>query len=587
MRFQKRILLHYGIILFISVAVISVLHYQSTRKQSLSEEYSYLQTLASQMTRHLELQYSSMEEAAEALLSDPDMLDNLRILVTVPEESSYRQDAEKNINIKLNTYHIVKRYYRVIAYNQLGDIFASYDFDERKVAGIVPAAQEELTWQATGQRGKSVLLAPHTDPWGLKEQKRVYSLLKEVLGYKTFLEVQQTEESLEHIFSVYDEDIRVTAVFGEGKLLYGTRENIPRGYPDTELAGTTGVFEITSPATKATELVASSYSDLTGVTVMVAENKSVVFRKMSDSLWVEWAALVLFAGLFAFFLYQASKYIARPVNELREQMEKGNFENPEEQIHIENSMDEIKALANAYERVIKRLRESLLKEKSLSYLQLQAHYDLLQAQINPHFFHNVLNVISSRGLSMGDETICEMCESLAGMFRYATGNKVRYVPVRDEIGYLEQYLYLMKLRYCHKIQYSIEVEEELQTQMVPKIVFQPVVENSIKHGFNRHEDVMEIRIRGRIDREKNRWEMLFEDNGEGIDQDTIRQLEEGMAAMRRNIKDYQADNGMEIGGMGLLNAYARLILFLGDDVKLTLYGSEWGTRVVISAPVDL
>lgn len=567
MRFQKRILLHYGIILFVSVAVISVLHYQSTRKQSLSEEYSYLQTLASQMTRHLELQYSSMEEAAEALLSDPDMLDNLRILVTVPEESSYRQDAEKNINIKLNTYHIVKRYYRVIAYNQLGDIFASYDFDERKVADTVPAAQEELTRQATGQKGKSVLIAPHTDPWGLKEQKKVYSLLKEVLGYKTYLEVQQTEESLEHIFSVYDEDIRVTAVFGEGKLLYGTKENIPRGYPNAEL-------------------VASSYSELTGVTVMVAENKSVVFRKMSGSLWVEWGALVLFAGLFAFFLYQASKYIARPVNELREQMEKGNFENPEEQIHIENSMDEIKALANAYERVIKRLRESLLKEKSLSYLQLQAHYDLLQAQINPHFFHNVLNVISSRGLSTGDETICEMCESLAGMFRYATGNKVRYVPVRDEIGYLEQYLYLMKLRFCHKIQYSIEVEEELQTQMVPKIVFQPVVENSIKHGFNRHEDVMEIRIRGRIDREKNQWEMLFEDNGEGIDQNTIRQLEEGMAAMRRNIKDCQADNGMEIGGMGLLNAYARLILFLGDDAKLTIYGSGHGTRVVISAPVD-
>lgn len=567
MRFQKRILLHYGIILFVSVAVISVLHYQSTRKQSLSEEYSYLQTLASQMTRHLELQYSSMEEAAEALLSDPDMLDNLRILATVPGESSYHQDAEKNINIKLNTYHIVKRYYRVIAYNQLGDIFASYDFDERKVADTVPAAQEELTRQATGQKGKSVLIAPHTDPWGLKEQKKVYSLLKEVLGYKTYLEVQQTEESLEHIFSVYDEDIRVTAVFGEGKLLYGTKENIPRGYPNAEL-------------------VASSYSELTGVTVMVAENKSVVFRKMSGSLWVEWGALVLFAGLFAFFLYQASKYIARPVNELREQMEKGNFENPEEQIHIENSMDEIKALANAYERVIKRLRESLLKEKSLSYLQLQAHYDLLQAQINPHFFHNVLNVISSRGLSTGDETICEMCESLAGMFRYATGNKVRYVPVRDEIGYLEQYLYLMKLRFCHKIQYSIEVEEELQTQMVPKIVFQPVVENSIKHGFNRHEDVMEIRIRGRIDREKNQWEMLFEDNGEGIDQNTIRQLEEGMAAMRRNIKDCQADNGMEIGGMGLLNAYARLILFLGDDVKLAIYGSGHGTRVVISAPVD-
>ena len=102
MRFQKRILLNYFLLLVISVTVIAVLYWHASERRYASEEYAYLQTLAGQMTRQLELQYSSMEEAAESLLSDPDLLDDLKILATVPEGSSYRTDAEKNINIKLS-----------------------------------------------------------------------------------------------------------------------------------------------------------------------------------------------------------------------------------------------------------------------------------------------------------------------------------------------------------------------------------------------------------------------------------------------------------------------------------------------------
>lgn len=586
MRFQKKILLNYIALLFISVAVICVLYYNSAKTRYESEEYSYLLTLAGQMSQQLELEYNSMQEATESLLSDPAILDNLKILATVRDNDNYRAEAAKKINIRLNTYHIVKNYYRVLIYNGQGDIFASYDFDERKIRNSIPKEQEKWIQEATGRKGKTILLPPHKDPWSLANSQEVYGLIREILGYHLgYLEVLQTESSLERIFDIYDENIRVKAVFGQGKVLYG--EDTPEELAQRNelgLEGRTGICQLKNPVTKRNEIVASAYSELTGVTIFLSEDKQVVFGKMSGVLWIAFWILLLFVGVSAAFIICLSRNMARPINELREQMEQASFETMENGIHIENSMDEIRALANAYEQLLKRLKESLTNEKNLSYLQLQARYDLLQAQINPHFFHNVLNVISSRGLTMGDETICEICDSLSGMLRYATGNKTRYAAISEELEYLSQYLYLMKLRYQHKIEYTVEVEERMKSQMVPKIAFQQIVENSIKHGFNSKVDVMKIKVIGMVMEQDRLWRMEFYDNGEGIRRETVDRLNEEMQEMRENLLLRHQIVEMEIGGMGLLNTYARLVLFFGRDVGFEISGSGEGTKVVITAP---
>ena len=155
MRFQKKILLNYVAFLFISVMVICVLYYHSSRKRYVAEEYSYLTTLTGQMMKQLELEYSSMQEATESLLSDPAILDNLKILSSVPKDNNYRLEAKKKINIRLNTYHIVKNYYRVLIYNEQGDLFASYDFDNRKIRDAIPEEQKVWIGEATGIRGKT------------------------------------------------------------------------------------------------------------------------------------------------------------------------------------------------------------------------------------------------------------------------------------------------------------------------------------------------------------------------------------------------------------------------------------------------
>ncbi len=586
MRFQKKILIHYVMFLAASVAVIMAVYCRSSKRRFQSEEYSRLQAMAEQMAKQMELRYSSMEAAGEALLSDRDLLDALKILQAVPTDSGYRDDAIKQVTVKLNTYYIVKRYYRVVIYNEAGDVFASYDFDSRKVVDFVPKEQEVWTSQAEKLRGKAVLIPPHKDLWGIYDRGCTFGLLRGIVGYGAYLEVQQTEDILNQIFNTYDDNIKVIAMFGERDLFYNTagRETGER-YGQMGLEGKTGVFQVKNPQTGNREIVSAVCSDLTGMTILLIEDSRVVMQKMSGFLALTCSVVLLFAGVFTVFLYHISKRMAEPVNQLRQRMENITINNLEDSIYIENSIDEIKALSDAYGQVIKRLRESLIKEKNLSYLQLQANYDLLQAQINPHFFYNVLNVLSARGLSLGDETICQICDSLSGMLRYATGNRIRYASIEDEIGYVEKYLYLMKLRYQHRLEYTVNVGEDMKGQKVPKIVFQQIVENSIKHGFDSGRDIIKISIEGRLSKEKGQWEMRFQDNGGGISQKAAREIEERMARMRKTLTDNDTNIEMELGGMGILNTYARLVLFFGDGVDFSIKGDGEGTMVLIAAPV--
>lgn len=569
-----------------SVAVIMGIYWRSSKRRFQSEEYSRLQAMAEQMAKQMELRYSSMEAAGEALLSDRDLLDALKILNTVPTDSGYRDGAIKQVTVKLNTYYIVKRFYRVVIYNEAGDVFASYDFNSRKVVDSVPKEQEVWTCQAEKLRGKAVLIPLHKDLWGMYDKGCTFGLLRGIVGYGAYLEVQQTEDILNQIFNTYDDNIKVIAMFREGELFYNTagRETGER-YGQMGLEGKTGVFQIKNPQTGNREIVSAVCSDLTGMTILLIEDSCVVMQKMSGFLALMCSVVLLFAGVFTVFLYHISKRMAEPVNQLRQRMENITMENLEDSIYIENSIDEIKALSDAYGQVIKRLKESLVKEKNLSYLQLQANYDLLQAQINPHFFYNVLNVLSARGLSLGDETICQICNSLSGMLRYATGNRVRYASIADEIGYLEKYLYLMKLRYQHKLEYTINAEEAIKSQKVPKIVFQQIVENSIKYGFDSGRSIVKISIEGRLNREKGQWEMHFQDNGGGISQKNIEGIEERMAQMRRTLRNNDTNIEMELGGMGILNTYARLVLFFGSSMEFSIKGDGEGTRVLIAAPV--
>jgi two-component system sensor histidine kinase YesM len=176
-----------------------------------------------------------------------------------------------------------------------------------------------------------------------------------------------------------------------------------------------------------------------------------------------------------------------------------------------------------------------------------------------------------------DEEICGICEKLASMLRYAAGTSQRLVTIREELDYLEGYLYLLKTRYRDKLEYTITVEEAVLEQRIPKIVLQQFIENSITHGFKNSPRIMVLSVRGWT--AGDYWYMEVRDNGGGFSETGKAALEKRMAEIKNRVGE--ANLNLDIGGMGLLNIYTRFLILFGDNVIFRLANAAEGAVVTI------
>jgi two-component system sensor histidine kinase YesM len=267
-------------------------------------------------------------------------------------------------------------------------------------------------------------------------------------------------------------------------------------------------------------------------------------------------------------------------------MDQTNLDNTEELTYEQQGLpakfpadDEFVQLYQSYNQLIKRLNLAKHKEEQMSLLHLQSEFDALQAQVNPHFLYNVLNVISHQGLKSGNETICEICEKLASMLRYSAGTSRRLVTVREELDYVRHYLYLLKTRYLNKLSYEVNAQDEVMDQEMPKIVVQQLVENAVTHGYKDTSKIMLIEIKGWI--ENGFWYIEVKNNGDGFEPDKKAHLEQQILELRNRIQEENLN--VDIGGMGLLTIYARLLIVFGPAAVLKISESPEGTSVKIGA----
>jgi two-component system sensor histidine kinase YesM len=159
------------------------------------------------------------------------------------------------------------------------------------------------------------------------------------------------------------------------------------------------------------------------------------------------------------------------------------------------------------------------------------------------------------------------------------------VTIREELDYLDGYLYLLKTRYRDKLEYTIEVEEAVLEQRIPKIVLQQFIENSITHGFKNSTRIMTLYVRGWI--EGAYWYMEVRDNGDGFSETGKAALEKRMAEIKSRVKE--SNLNLDIGGMGLLNIYTRFLILFGDAAIFRLANTAEGAAVTIGmekSPVD-
>ena len=220
-----------------------------------------------------------------------------------------------------------------------------------------------------------------------------------------------------------------------------------------------------------------------------------------------------------------------------------------------NSFYEVELLAGNYNRMIHRIRtlmdEISDKEETLRHAELNA----LVSQINPHFLYNTLDTIVWMAEFNDSSRVIALTKSLAAFFRLSLNGGRELITVEDELEHVRQYLYIQKERYGNKLNYAISAPESLLDYTVPKIILQPIVENSIYHGIKPLDGSGQVTVTLR--EEGERLIFTVEDNGVGFRPD-----------------NGTPDGSSRLGSVGLRNVDERLKLY---------YGPEYGV-IIHSAP---
>jgi len=585
-KFRNKIIFTYSIFLILVAGVFIGFYYQTSVRQYTEREHENIRTISNVKLQQMEDLIWGMESAMMFILSDNEVLVALRdfsqLEVGTFEELFFSQ-AGTTIRLKIGSYYLAENFYRMIVFNQSGNVIANNIVRDDRIMNP-EASIENYPWldRVSGRGGENVLIGLHKDSWGGEGRPLVISLVKEVQGYNMgFIEIQYSKESLDDIFMEPDSDLTFLFFTREEELLYSNEEGIPASYYADLLNGEDGetLELITYDGERALGFVTRSgqYGFTLLTITRVDIEREVMWAVLPMSM------LFLFGGVTVAILYifVTSRRLTKPIDQLKNFMENTQLENMAKvEIPEKLSNDEIEVLYTTYKDVLERLSISMTKEERLSIMQLQAQFDLLQAQVNPHFIYNVLNVISNRGVRSGDDIICEICSELAGMLRYSTNTKAKYATVGQEVEYLEMYLGLLKHRYDYKLNYHIAVDESLKKEILPRIVLQQIVENSIDHGYNTDSETINIEVTG--ERFESGWRLKVSDNGDGIAKEKVAQIEQSMEEVKKKLSSKRDHVELEIGGMGLINIFARLYILYNEDLKFEISSvNDKGTQVVI------
>jgi two-component system sensor histidine kinase YesM len=520
----------------------------------------------------------------EFLLSDSRTLSSVTTLARTKRADRNTEafiQEKFNLSISLSTYCNDTNFHRVLFFSEAGDILSSNPHVYTIPDGSADIRRYPDISLINAALGKPVLLPPFADPWNPRRPERVFSVIRLVMGnnINSYIEVQKPYTVLENIYQLHNEDLRVAVINNRGEIFYSQLESDENTALEKLF---TGGKENPDLGRIGGSISASSYSAYTGTWTIVMLGNKRTKRAIWDITLLTIVMALLMGAASLVSVWALSNRITAPIRQFIANMEHTTLDNIADFSPLNNPPDEFDKLYQSYSQFLKRLNLAIQQEKQMQSLHLRTQFDALQAQVNPHFLYNVLNVVSHRGVISGDETICEICEKLAAMLRYAAGTSRRLVTIREEIEYLKDYLYLLKTRYRNKLEYTIDVVDEVMEQMIPKIVVQQLVENSINHGYPDAPAVMRVSVFGWID--GGRWYIEVKDNGRGFTTDEKERIEQEIREARKSIGGENVR--LDIGGMGLVNIYTRFLISFGESAILTPGNYGDGAAVIIGAPLS-
>lgn len=295
---------------------------------------------------------------------------------------------------------------------------------------------------------------------------------------------------------------------------------------------------------------------------LVPLSEIITWRKLLG-VWVLFLSL-----LFVVICYKFSNIFARiissPLSKLTNAMRSGS---PVENQNATSA--EILELYDYYNNLLATQNKMFGEIEAQQKKAMDAEMRALISQINPHFLYNTLNVISWKAMDADRPDICTIISKLGKLCRLNYKFKTTYCKLADEITSISLYMDLQKECFNNSFDYKIEADNSVLQFVVPKFILQPIIENSIIHGFSQKLDnnghiTVSAALKNKV------LTVTVKDNGIGIDTDTLEKLNKGNYFSER---------------YGLKNINDRIKLSCGDEYGLSFVShSISGTAVTVTLP---
>lgn len=181
----------------------------------------------------------------------------------------------------------------------------------------------------------------------------------------------------------------------------------------------------------------------------------------------------------------------------------------------DNHKDELSRLSGSMDHMADTIEHLMAQQKAQEERKRELELQMLQYQLNPHFLFNTLNSLRFVAAMHKDLIVSDGIQALSSLLQNTLTNKNEYITIREELENLENYFSILRIRYAGSFEYSFHVEEdELLSCLVPKLILQPLAENSVMHGSSDDGTVMEIQIT--CWREENHVVIELSDDGKGF-----------------------------------------------------------------------
>ena len=289
------------------------------------------------------------------------------------------------------------------------------------------------------------------------------------------------------------------------------------------------------------------------------------------------AIIAVIASIICSVVY--SRAVSRPIRKLSNEMKTITL-NEYSGTLLESREDEIGILQDSFNHMIERNKELIAQQYQTKIEKRNAQLRALQAQINPHFMYNTLQVIGGMALDKDAPEIYTITLALSDILRYSLNFSKEMIQLTEEIKYLQSYVMIQNERFGGKVHLVLDLAPETRQCLIPKLILQPLAENSFEHGLLNKDGDWVISVASEIT-DSGDLQILVKDNGVGFEKDRLEEIQ-------RKLHQDTAQVLKSGSHIGLANVHTRIKL-RGQNERhgVTISSSpDAGTTIKVLMPAN-